>query len=133
MKKNGFTLVELLVVVALLALASGFVATRFFNLTGRQDEFEDEVLAKGLAEAAYVYYKHVENENCITTDELLQKGYISEDQGLLTQYGDKLYNYAVEVKIVDGERITKVYKSKNNTKCTGNNCCSSTGGTEINY
>ena len=146
MNKNGFTLVELLVVVAILAVASGLVATRFFNLIDDKDKYEDKVLAKKLAEAAYVYYKHgdmsatyvkeISDDNyCITAERLINSGYISEDQGLLKQYGNDLNKFAVRVYVEAGEKKTQVFKSNRETECniSSNICCDSAQGTEINY
>ena len=120
MDKNGFTLIELIVIIAIIALASGFIATRFFSLTGNQQEFEDEVVAKGIAEAAYVFIDspkntNVEYETCSNAGELLVSGYISSDQGLLNKCDENCLNsFYFKVTKIDGEKKVDVYKNDDN-------------------
>lgn len=144
MNKKGFTLVEVIVVIAIVAIASALVGTQFFSVLGKggkADKFEDEVLAKSLAEAAYVLYDSKDNttradgtkSECITGNWLIYKGYISTDQGLLTKFPvSYIKRFAVHVRYNNNEKITTVYKSKTDNLCTAEyNCCAGTNQGEI--
>ena len=124
-KRNGFTLIELIVVIGIVAAAAVILGTNFMNLIGNAGAYEDEVIAKGIAEAAFVYYDSKDNpskESCITAEMLIASGYISNDQGLLKDYSEEdVKAFSAYVNYVSGEKFVKVYKS--------NNC----SGTEINY
>ena len=115
MNKKGFTLVEVVVVIAIVAIASALVGTQFFSVLGKggtADKFEKEVIAKSIAEAAYVYIDSKENEaerkarsnkyinygffcsdedkcrtpiTCRSATVLLDQGFIPDNQGLLTK------------------------------------------------
>ena len=120
MNNKGFTLIEILVAIAILAIASGFVATRFFGLINNQNDFENEVLAKSIAEAAYIFYDSEENKNvdgrlinqdCQSIGKLIENGFLLEDQGLLKKYeSSELDNYRYKVEKTDGEKTVIVYK-----------------------
>ena len=136
MNNKGFTLVELIAVIAILAIASALIATRFFSLTGDQNYFEDATFAKALAEAAYIYYGSESESKCISSKTLIDNGYISEDQGLLKNYqdNDEIYQFAVWVSINSDtkEKETKVYKVGSGVCGEGElNCCSAADATLI--
>ena len=124
-KRNGFTLIELIVVIGIVAAAAVILGTNFMNLIGNVGSYEDETIAKGIAEAAYVYYDSIDNvgkKSCITAEMLMASGYISSQQGLLKDYNEEdLKGFSAYVNYVSGEKLVKVYKS--------NNC----SGTVINY
>ena len=141
---TGIVVVILLVVVAILAIASGLVATNFITLTGKREVFEDEVLAKHVAEAGYAFFDSKKNkpdgvtrlnEGCKSIQILIDNGYLSEDQGLLKKYNqvdsineNSLKNFYYETTMVNGQKTTRVYKR---TKaCSGAQCCSSSYATK---
>ena len=127
MNKKGFTLVELLAVVAILALSVGLIAINYNNLIGKRQDFEDKELAKNVAEAAYAYIDSKKNRNetdsnkkiepglCYDLGPLIKSGYLSGDQGLLQQYDYGNVRFSVS-KDSDGEKKVKVYK---NGVCSG--------------
>ena len=146
MNNKGFTLVEIIVVIAIISIASALIGTQFFSILGKggkADKFEDETLAKSLAEAAYVLYDSKDNttrangtkSECITANWLLYKGYITNDQGLLTKYTEaQIKRFAVYVRYVNHEKVTTVYKSKTDDICTKDfNCCNTSNATEVSY
>ena len=127
MNNKGLTLVELIVVLAIIALAAGLVATNFFGLIKSGDDFEDKTLAKGIAEAAYVFYDSKDNTDhltgCQPISVLIDKGYISNDQGLLKNYtAAELATFYYKVDITNNEKKAKAYR--NTGTCRGNSCCS---------
>ncbi len=132
MNSKGFTLVELIVVIAILAVASGLIATNFFGLIGKKDTFQDEVIAKGIAEAAYVYYdsndnlapyKVEANKGCYNAKILVDNGYIAPDQGLLDKCDAKCVGDNYRFKIIisgDGEKSVNVYRNGDDSCANGN-------------
>ena len=137
MNNKGFTLVELIAVVAILAIASGLIAVRFFRLTGEEEEFEYEVVAKDIAEAAYVFYDSKDNrennkpdgtillKGCVSAEELIKTGYISESQGLLKRYTlNDLRAIYYHAYFKDNEKKVDVYKTEDDCrKCLNPGSC----------
>ena len=110
MKSKGFTLVELLAVIAILGLAAVFISTNFFHLIGNAKDYEYENIFKYLNEAAYACSS---SEEYITVDTLLGKGCIDQKSGLLKDFnfsddGDNKVNATIMVTIKDGEKKTCV-------------------------
>lgn len=110
MKSKGFTLVELLAVIAILGLAAVFISTNFFHLIGNAKDYEYENIFKYLNEAAYACSS---SEEYITVDKLLGKGCIDQKSGLLKDFnfsddGDNKVNATIMVTIKDGEKKTCV-------------------------
>ena len=110
MKSKGFTLVELLAVIAILGLAAVFISTNFFHLIGNAKDYEYENIFKYLNEAAYACSS---SEEYITVDTLLGKGCIDQKSGLLKDFNfsgdsDNKVNATIMVTIKDGEKKTCV-------------------------
>lgn len=107
--KNGFTLIETIVVIAILGAVSVLIGTNFFGLIGSADEYEKENLYKYLNEAACIYANSNNNPNkatctksgCqITSLSLYDAGYIDENAGLLKSYtDDEIKSYTIQVKV----------------------------------
>ncbi len=121
--KKGFTLIEMLVVVAILATASVLIGTNFFGLIGNADEYEKENLYKYLNEAACVYvdsndykdkagktidgtvYPDCNDECYLKSAWLYFDGYIDENAGLLKSYTEEeIKNYEIKVTWNEGEK-----------------------------
>lgn len=121
-KRNGFTLIELIVVVGIVAAAAVILGTNFMNLIGNAGAYEDEVIAKGIAEAAFVYYDSKDNlskKSCITAEMLMTGGYISSEQGLLKKYNkEDLEKFSAKVIYENYEKKVTVYKDSKN--CSDN-------------
>jgi prepilin-type N-terminal cleavage/methylation domain-containing protein len=122
MNNKGFTLVELLVVIALLALSVGFIATNFNAINGTSEQIEERSIAKGIAEAAYVLIDNEkDNKNganpliytgyCYDAKGyLLDIGYIPEDQGLLNKCDQNcMKGYHFIVTKTNGHKKVYVY------------------------
>ncbi len=138
MNKKGFTLVELIAVIAILAIATGLIATRFLGLIKDTQKFDDKSVAKGIAEAAYVYIDDKDNtglpatdsnkvelddgthSKCYSAEILLETGFISKDQGLLQECDTSCINsFMFRVyKTTDQEKKVDVYKG---TSCDNSN------------
>lgn len=126
-KKNGFTLVELIIVIGIVSAAAVLIGTNFMQLIGNAGDFEDKEVAKGIAEATYVYFDSKDNlnadgtykKNCITGEMLINNGYIAPEQGLLKNYSeDDLKQFSAHAIIDDGEKKITVFKGSLN--CTDN-------------
>ena len=130
MKNNkGFTLVELIVVIAIIAIASGLIATRFLGLIDDTKQFDRESVAKGIAEAAYVYIddkanKDTDPDDCKNAEVLVNTGVISENQGLLKEckLEDCIKNFYFKVTKINGKKVAQAFY--NDTSCSGDECCS---------
>lgn len=108
MKSKGFTLVELLAVIAILGLAAVFISTNFFHLIGNAKDYEYENIFKYLNEAAYAC-----SESDITTDELLDDGCIDQKSGLLKDFNfsgsdNNQVKATIKVTMDNGEKKTCV-------------------------
>lgn len=135
MNKKGFTLVEVIVVIAIVAIASALVGTQFFSVLGKggtADKFEKEVIAKSIAEAAYVYIDSKENEKatgnnkvefgsfndtyaktCRPATLLLNQGFIPDSQGLLTKCDEScLAKIYFKVTMEDNEKKVYIFTGK---------------------
>lgn len=135
MNNKGFTLIELLVVIAILGLSIGFVAINFNAISGTNEKIEEESIAKGIAEAAYVLidsskdnlnHTFIDYDGCYDAVNCLKNiGYIPEDQGLLTTCDDScLKEYYYQVILDSGQKIVNVYKS---TSTSESSCMDNTG------
>ena len=121
--KKGFTLVEMILVIGILATVSVLIGTNFFGLIGSADEYEKKNLYKYLNEAACVYvdskdYKNkegktiagIEYPNCnsecdLSSGWLYSDGYIDENAGLLKSYTvDEIKSYTIKVTRINYEK-----------------------------
>ena len=76
--KNGFTLVELIVVMAVLAIISAIAVPRFLGVQEKAKEDADYSTGAMIAKAAELYEAKTDNvENSITADVLVTAGYIN--------------------------------------------------------
>ena len=110
MKSKGFTLVELLAVIAILGLAAVFISTNFFHLIGNAKDYEYENIFKYLNEAAYACSSSV---GAVEATDLFNDGCIDQKSGLLKDFnfsgdGDNKVNATIMVTINAGEKKTCV-------------------------
>ena len=108
MKSKGFTLVELLAVIAILGLAAVFISTNFFHLIGNAKDYEYENIFKYLNEAAYACSSSV---GAVKADDLFKAGCIDQKSGLLKDFnfsddGDNKVKATIMVTIDAGEKKT---------------------------
>ena len=80
MKKNGFTLIEILVVIVLLAAASVTIGVNMSGMSERQKEKQIKAYKETLEKAACVY---AETNNILTDSEVTIKALI--DEGLVNK------------------------------------------------
>lgn len=107
MKSKGFTLVELLAVIAILGLAAVFISTNFFHLIGNAKDYEYENIFKYLNEAAYACSS---SGSDITAAKLYEYGCIDQKSGLLKDFNfsDNKVKATITVTIDAGEKKTCV-------------------------
>ena len=108
MKKNGFTLIEILVVIVLLAAVSVTVGVGMNEMAGRQKEKQIKEYKETLEKAACVY---AETNNILTNSEVLLKTLIEE--GLVSK---NLKNPETNNTVSDDENNIVLIKWENNEK-----------------
>ena len=112
MKSKGFTLVELLAVIAILGLAAVFISTNFFHLIGNAKDYEYENIFKYLNEAAYAC---ISSEGVVDAADLHKNGCIDQKSGLLKDFsfsdnGNNQVKATLSVTINNGEKKACVSK-----------------------
>lgn len=88
MKNKGFTLIELIITITLIAIISVTVGVSVSNMLSNQKEKDAEDMKATIENAACVYVE-VENEgttcpddpskNCVSLDELIKSGLLDND------------------------------------------------------
>ena len=121
--KNGFTLVELIVTIVIMALIGIVISTNMVGLFSDEEDKEYEKFVQKIEEAACMYVETAslnedsfnridckKNGCTITTNQLINKGYISDD--LKDPSNDTLVagnsNYSVKVTWVNNVKTCKM-------------------------
>ncbi len=102
-KKKGFTLIEIIVTIALLGIIGTVIAINVVGLSKKQDTHEVDRL-KSSIEAAAEAYEHVEDigTGCLKITTLIEAGYLKENN--VAEYKDKF------VLIKENSDNTKSYE-----------------------
>lgn len=81
MKKNGFTLIEILVVIALLAAVSVTVGVSMSGMTKRENEKKIKEYQTTIEEAACVYaeVKNITSNSTVSIGTLIDSGYLRKN------------------------------------------------------
>ena len=81
MKNNGFTLVELIITITLIAIISVSIGVSINGMLSRQEEDQAEQYAKDIADAACVYAEvnDITTNSTVTIHELISAGLLSKD------------------------------------------------------
>ena len=81
MKNNGFTLVELIITITLIAIISVSIGVSINGMLSRQEEDQAEQYAKDIADAACVYAEvnDITTNSTVTINELISAGLLSKD------------------------------------------------------
>ena len=106
MKKNGFTLAELIVTIALLGLVGIVLSMNMIKIINNQKEEKKEEFVELMEEAACAYVILSDanwNGTYVQGNILVSEGIIDEEVN-----GYKSANYDIEVNIVDGKRSCKL-------------------------
>lgn len=115
--KKGFTLIEIILVIAIVGAASVLIGSNFFGLIGSADEYENKNLYKYLNEAACVYIdskdSNLKSDSCygtlsgceVSSEYLYNAGYIDENVGLLKKYDvNDIKSYTIKVTWKNNEK-----------------------------
>ena len=122
MKNNGFTLVELIITITLIAIISVSIGVSISGMLSREKESQAEEYDKTIADAACVYAEL--NDITYTTDEvtiqdLLDAGLITKD--LTNPLSDKeITEYASDKVLISWDNGLKTC-SYNNPESTESN------------
>ena len=98
-KKRGFTLVELIVTIALLGLIGSIIAVNMVGLYKKQDQSETARIESIIKSAAETYLEVEQKSGCVSVEELIKQNYLKENE--IKDYKDKY------VEIVNGELTIK--------------------------
>lgn len=98
-KKKGFTLVELIVTIALLGLIGSIIAVNMVGLYKKQDQSETARIESIIKSAAETYLEVEQKSGCVSVEELIKQNYLKEKE--IKDYKDKY------VEIVNGELTIK--------------------------
>lgn len=98
-KKKGFTLVELIVTIALLGLIGSIIAVNMVGLYKKQDQSETTRIESIIKSAAETYLEVEQKSGCVSVEELIKQNYLKEKE--IKDYKDKY------VEIVNGELTIK--------------------------
>jgi len=102
MKKNGFTLIEIIITIALLGLVGIVLSISMINLIDNQKSNKIEEFKMLMEDAACTYAVLLGDDfpPYIHGNDLVAEGLIEEEVN-----GFKSDDYGVNVKVIDGERI----------------------------
>ena len=117
MKKRGFTLIEIIITIALLGLIGSVIAVNMVGLTKKQQEKEEKRLASIIetATSGYIEDENIEvsKGNCVDVETLVEKNWLKE-----SDVKSKL-DYHVEVSQEGNEKKYKLQEKR----------CDGSGGT----
>ena len=111
MKKNGFTLIEILVVIVLLAAVSVTIGVNMSEMAERQKEKEIKEYKETIENAACVYaeMKGINNGMEVKVSVLINEGLVNKN----------LKNPETELNVSsDGDRIVEITWTNNEKKCS---------------
>lgn len=77
--KNGFTLIELIVVLAVLGIISAITVPRFLGIQQQTKVDADKISVTSIAKVAELYYAKT-NDTEITIKDLVDGGYLNADE-----------------------------------------------------
>ena len=98
-KNKGFTLVELIVTIALLGLIGSIIAVNMVSLYKKQDKSETTRIESIIKSAAETYLEVEQKSGCVSVEELIKQNYLKENE--IKDYKDKY------VEIVNGQLTIK--------------------------
>ena len=81
MKNKGFTLIELIVTITLIAIISVTIGVSVSGMLGRQDEKDAEDMKATIESAACVYVEvnNITGNTSVSLDELVKEGLLDKD------------------------------------------------------
>ncbi len=116
-KKKGFTLVELIITIGLMALIGIVIVTNMAGLFSKQNDEEYNAFKKKMEDSACMYVELYNKSSCrtsgctITVQQLIEKGYIEDNLkdpstgDLITKDKEK---YQVKVSWIDNVKTCEM-------------------------
>lgn len=108
MKKNGFTLLELIVTISLVAVVGVVISANVLGMFSDQEDQDYEEFVKKIEESACMYvetsFDSTKRSNCkrngcmVTIDDIISKGYIADDL-VDPSTGEKVINNKNKYKV----------------------------------
>lgn len=121
MKKSGFTLIELIITIAIMALIGIVISTNMLGLFSQEEDRDYEEFVKKIEDAACIYvetgFSSSERTSCrnngctISIQNLISKGYISDDlkdPSNGKKISDHPNSYQVKVSWIDNVKTCKL-------------------------
>ncbi len=108
---KGFTLVELIVVMAVIAIISAIAVPKFLKVQDRAKEDADYATGAMIAKAAELYKAKEKSSTDTDAAELVSSGYMNE----IEFKSDKLSKYTakdVQITFLDGVTTVKIHPSE---------------------
>ena len=109
MKNKGFTLIELIVTITLIAIISVTIGVSVSGMLGRQDEKDAEDMKATIESAACVYVEvnNIIGNTSVSLDELVKEGLLDKD--LTNPLDNTTLSGSVDITWDNGEK-TCTYK-----------------------
>lgn len=111
LQEGGFTLIELMVVIGIIAILISFVMPKFSTASEKAKKVKEEADIKTIQNAAELYLvEHEGTDQAVTVDTLVKEGYLRESDNTK----DRLENH-YEIHMHDNGQVQVTKKISGNS------------------